>query len=711
MSTPTVHRTARSKKPLPGAPRTATLATLAAPFIAATVLDEAWTRLIDVVAPRYDERRPGVLLALAMVLEAEARGHTALDFDRIEDLLPPRSEPAPEKRRPVEDPRPVDDGVAAGGLDETVDEAEERTDEIDEAVEPPTTVLDWKPVRDGAAMLATSKLVGGPDDATTPFVGLGGDTTLFLSRRFFHAQREVARRLVGLAKAAPVNPVAGAAVEDFVTTLLAAKDHGAQAVLAMRCFLDGGRVTVITGGPGTGKTFSIARTLAAMFLDAAAKGLPVPRVAMAAPTGKAAVRMREALAEAVNKAPAVPAAAKLELAKVSQLTVHKLLGIRPTTGKPRHDADTPLPYDVVVVDEASMLDVALMDKLLAAIGPSTRLVLLGDRDQLASVDAGTVLADVVAGRFAERDDALAKRVIFFETTHRFSDDSPMGIFARNVRTPAKVESSQDVRARLAVAEEVLCRGELGQAVPDDPRLAATVLDDLAKPYIDGYVKLLAVPDRTTLNVPEVLKELDRYRVLCTHRRGPRGVAGLNRAIDERVRKALRASGRETGGRELPVRARCWVGLPVLVTENAYDLDLRNGDVGLVLPGPNHTLDACFLRAGDAPDSPRVQRVRVERLPPWMPAFAMTVHKGQGSQYANVALVLAGRDSPLETRELIYTGITRAQIGARWIGSREALHRGLARPVGRASALQRILDAELAQTPLRGVGASYEALAP
>ncbi len=215
----------------------------------------------------------------------------------------------------------------------------------------------------------------------------------------------------------------------------------------------------------------------------------------------------------------------------------------------------------------------------------------------------------------------------------------------------------------------------------------------------------------------MLDAFDAYRILCTHRAGPRGVSGLNRAVGEIVRKEAEEQWKEHAaktpkvrkarpteadgtegdaqdkpkeGRPFPRKGGFWLGLPVLVTENSYDVGLFNGDIGLVLPGAHGGVEVVFPR-----EKGSVQRVRVERLPPWLPAFALTVHKSQGSQFDAVAVVLSERRSPIETRELVYTGVTRAKKRVHLVGCAEGLDAALARPVGRVSALRAFLERALA----------------
>ena len=734
--------------------RTAELAAMAVPLVKAGVISEAHLQLVDLVAPRFHEGRPEVLLALALVLEAEERGHTALDFKRLSTLLPPRKEPGTSARKAEVETRSPADEQPKGGDDEQEesadDEAAPSSDEPkDEAEtgEGDDAPIDWSAALRGAAMLESSALVGGPDAADRPFAALpprpGDEATLYLTRRFVDEQRRVAKHLALLAKTR-VSGLSPEAIEGLQGKLLASDDLKSQGARGMSLGLDGHRLTVITGGPGTGKTFSVARTLAALFTDT--KVAARPRIALAAPTGKAAVRMIEAIAEAV--APQIPDPKYRErllapdideeiadaLRALPAFTLHKLLGIRPGSGVPRHGPTNPLPYEIVVVDEASMMDVVLMRKLLESIGQGARLILLGDRDQLASVDAGSVLADVVAGHFANATDSLSNRVVFYSESRRFTANSAVGQFAKAVQTPIGTESAEGLGVRLSAAAKAIDKAPTWYELKDSPRLEPEVITKLAAPYLTGYVDLLMqsmgqvaptpqlpaetpVPDsaartaaaekarQTTEELAaSLLKALDGYRILCTHRRGRRGVAGLNRAVGEQIRKALTDRWLSTHGKgsKYPARSEIFHGMPILVTENAYDVDLRNGDIGLALKSGKEGLVVFFPRAKSNVHPRGVHRLAIGRLPPWMPAFAMTIHKSQGSQYKCVAMVLAGRESPIETRELVYTAVTRAKDEVVGYGSRAGLEQALARPVGRVSALQRYI-ADALGVPTSGSG--------
>jgi len=489
----------------------------------------------------------------------------------------------------------------------------------------------------------------------------------------------------------------------------------------------------VSGGPGTGKAYSVSRVLAAL-LVANDPGRPLG-IALAAPTGKAAVRMRDAIREAVGERLDVPDAVRAALLALEATTLHRLIGLRPD-GSARHDRHQPIEADVVVIDEASMVDVALFRRVLGALAPETRLVLLGDRDQLASVDAGAALADLVRGRDGGglATAPLTSRIQAFTVSRRFASAPHIALTAACLQSEAApregLPASHD--ARLERALELLTgRGLPERAEPSPaerivwlgagadrstgarPRPSPAQLDALAAPYLtgsvdlgsldairrgelegppaplEGYVRRLARhldpsrrarrrPWRDSLLEPatqrSLLDALDQYRVLATHREGPLGVEGLERAIAARVRAFLARLG-------VDARGAHWLGRPILITENAYDVGLMNGDVGLVLP-TQRGLEVAFPsdRAG------QVRTVPLARLPSHEGALAMTVHKSQGSQFDRVALVLAGRASPIQTRELVYTAITRAKQQLLWLGDEGELRAALVRRAERLTLL-------------------------
>ncbi|MGD9514704.1 exodeoxyribonuclease V subunit alpha [Mycolicibacterium sp.] len=396
-------------------------------------------------------------------------------------------------------------------------------------------------------------------------------------------------------------------------------------------------LTVLTGGPGTGKTTTVARLLASIAEQAESAGGAPPRMALAAPTGKAAARLQDAVHAEVGKLPAVDQG---RLAGLRATTLHRLLGSRPdTSSRFRHHRDNRLPHDVIVVDETSMVSLTMMARLLEAVRPDTRLLFVGDPDQLASVDAGAVLADLVEGL----GDA---GVVELKTPHRFGET--IGSLAEAIRAGDADTAVQLLRAG-------------GDAVAwldtDDPSdaLRATLVaraDELRRAALLGDA-------RAALGV------LDDHRLLCAHRRGPFGVTHWNRQVERWLAD-------KTGQ---PMWSQWYPGRPLLVTANDYGLGVYNGDTGVVVAAP----DGLRAHVGSLQFAPG-------RLGEVETMFAMTIHKSQGSQADEVTVLLPPQDSRLLTRELFYTAVTRAKKHVRVVGTEASVRTAIGRRATRASGL-------------------------
>ena len=529
---------------------------------------------------------------------------------------------------------------------------------------------------DRAALLA-SAVVGTPLAAPTLPLVLDDDGRLYLQRHYGDEQR-LARRLLLAARAdpQPITPELRALLQRlFDNAGDGAIDWQQVAVaLALRQ-----RLVLISGGPGTGKTSTVLRLLVCLLAQD-----PGCRIALAAPTGKAAARMAEALVQRAAALPAGLPADLLQRLPRQALTLHRLLGARPD-GSFAHDAANPLAVDALVVDEASMLDGALAARLFDAVPPPARIVLLGDQDQLAAVEAGAVFAELSADpslsepcrrALAEacgvpmealqtppprRAGALQDSTVWLQRNYRFGADSAIG------RLAAQVNAGRAAEALATLREG----GDALRWIDDGgPAPAAATLDACMEGY-SGYLDALrdGVTDPAAL-----LKRFDAFRVLCARREGPRGAAAMNDRLDAAARRTAPRGGLALAGPWYP-------GRPVLILRNEPALQLANGDVGLALPDAQGRLQVVFMQADG-----RLHRVAPARLPAHQSAFALTVHKAQGSEFDALLLLMPERRSAVATRELLYTAITRARRRVTLAGSAAVLGAAMQSPTRRHSGL-------------------------
>jgi exodeoxyribonuclease V alpha subunit len=509
----------------------------------------------------------------------------------------------------------------------------------------------------------------GPPDGTGPLV-LDAGHRLYLRRYWEYQQRlaSMISRRVGWSDADLDEELLREGLERLFPAEPGRIDW--QRVAALQALRR--RLCVISGGPGTGKTYTVARILALVLEQAAARGRDAPRITLLAPTGKAAARLRDTIASFPDLA-----GGGLEPVAREASTIHRRLRpVRGSSTRFRHDATSPLATDLVVVDEASMVDLSLMTRLLDAVPAGARLILLGDRDQLASVEAGAILGDVCNAGAGPGPSAGVARdierltgqslpagdrpehtgiwdcVVQLEHSYRYGDATSIASLARAIR-------SGDAAAAL----DVLASG-------DHPSISLYGTDDGAfvRAAVEGFRDTLAQDDPLA-----ALSAYERFRVLCPLRRGPQGVEAVNPTIEQ----ALRREGL------LGTRGRWYAGRPILVTSNDYQLQLFNGDAGLVLPSPEHAgAPRAFFGAG--------RSVAPTRLPAHETAFAMSVHKSQGSEFDEVVILLPGRYTPLLTRELLYTAVSRARTKVTIFGSREIVERAVEARIHRASGLREAL---------------------
>jgi exodeoxyribonuclease V alpha subunit len=510
----------------------------------------------------------------------------------------------------------------------------------------------------GRDQISGSRLAGS-GGASTPLV-LDAKGRLYLRRYWEYEQRVVDDLLARAANPVEIEP---RAVAPIAAALF--PDRSGQAgepnwQLAAALVACRQRLCVITGGPGTGKTYSVARILALLAELALQQGKAPPRVLLAAPTGKAASRLAQAIGEASATLTGISQQARAQLPAVAS-TIHRLL--RPVAGSPtrfRFGPDQPFPADVVVIDECSMVDLALFSHLLAAIPAQARLILLGDEHQLASVEAGAVLGDLcdrgAPHGYSERQvrwlaeasgwrlarlpiqqsatSPLADSIVRLTYSHRFKPDSGIGALARAINQGNAEE-----------AWKLLCAAGAGEAIGlAPPARARQIRAELRNAVVRGFQPYLQADD------PAVrLNAFASYRVLCPHRHGPAGVSFLNRQIEASLAAA----------QLLDPYGPWYDQRPVLVTENNYTFGLFNGDLGIVCrtaetSGPGSVTVAFLTPEGT------VRYVSPWRLPAHETAFAMTVHKSQGSEFDEIDVVLPAEPTPLLTRELLYTAVTRAK---------------------------------------------------
>ena len=683
-----------------------------------------WLRRLDSALPaqllRLDANTsPAVLVATALLAQMEGRGHTCL---AVQSLATPPGDWLGGSAQALHAPQ----GLLALWAHMPQDAAA------------------WLTALQ-AAPPACLRLADAPDLGQPLVLGGSADAPLLYLRRYRAYEERVGQSLLQRAQSAL--PVPEVLARQWLDRFFAEPTPSGDApeaptdwqkwacAVALRAHL-----SVITGGPGTGKTYTAARLLA--LLLALHDGPSPLRVALAAPTGKAAARLKQSIdgsLKALQGQAGEGASAALDLDALIQRigparTLHALLGARPDTRQFRHHAANPLDVDVLIVDEASMVHLEMMDALLQALPPTARLVLLGDKDQLASVEAGAVLGDVCRGaaqgaylpdtlryaqavagqrlpdafhaRAGQAMSALAQQTVMLRQSRRF--DGPIGQLAMAVNAGdaeaawaclrAAPGSAQPLRALQPETAQAVCALALGasgqasytdylQCLREGPA-GSGEMDGQAEGLKDGQEEgpkdgqaddqKGGQKDRQNEGeaahaawVRRVLRAFDRFRILCAVHQGEWGTSALNAA----VQKALADAG------WLQPQGEWFAGRPVMVTRNDAQLGVFNGDVGVVLPNLLGVLKVWFL------DGEHLRSVSVSRLAHADTAFVMTVHKSQGSEFAHTALVLPPGAAEVLSRELVYTGITRAREQFTLIeGQAGLLNAAMTRPSVRASGL-------------------------
>lgn len=498
--------------------------------------------------------------------------------------------------------------------------------------------LPWPALEPWLAAVAASPLVAVGDAAADRLPLRLVGSALYLDR-FWQQERALAVDLRALH--APAVSVDDGVLADGLDRLFTDDAQRRAGETALRR-----RLSVIAGGPGTGKTTTVARIVALLLEQG------VSLVALAAPTGKAAARLEEALHEAAGSMD-VSAETRSALQGLSASTLHRLLGWRPgSRSRFRHGRENRLPHDVVIVDETSMVSLSMMAALAEAVRPGARLVLVGDPGQLTSVEAGAVLGDIVVS------DALADGVVVLEKVHRYE----AGI--AELATAISAGDADTVLDLLLAELEDVVWLDVDAATAHVEELAE--VRDVAVAAASGVVSSASAGDASG-----ALRALESFRLLCAHRRGPHGAQTWMRVLEGWLAEGV--AGFDPG-------AEWYVGRPLLVTENDYGLKLYNGDTGVVIDVGDDRVQAAFERGGEPVTFSPTRLGAVDTV------YAMTIHKSQGSQFGTVAVVLPDADSAMLTRELLYTAVTRARERVVIVGDEAAVRAAVGRSTGRASGL-------------------------
>ncbi len=643
-------------------------------------------------------------LALAMAARAPRMGHVCLDLASTGTIRPVRTED--DEGTPLQD-------------------------------------LDWPDTGAWLAALRDSPLcrIAG-DERDTPLVleAAGDDGGRLYLDRYWRYERDVQDQVLARLALSPTDVDLGLLKEGLTHLLRPSTGVGlpviqGQQVAAMLSVMN--RFSILSGGPGTGKTTTVTVILLLVLQQARARDPEhVPHVHLMAPTGKAAARMSESIRENLQAFrerlatdglgprfdPAI-----LDMVPLEAKTLHRGLGLLPDRpSQPRYHARNPLPADLVIVDEASMVDIGTMARLLQALPREARVILIGDRNQLASVECGAVLGDLcgvglsplpgVSPRIAslvkdllgvESHDVTQRTpdvlteyrvptsqfgapirdaVMHLSAPVRFSADGGIGRAARAIQEAGTTEGLDAVVQLISVDAKTGPDGRSGVPQLAWIDLASTHDIDRIKPMVLGHYlpvlsKAIASMRASDLSedsrrkaAADALTALAGFRVLCTHRRGPRGVETINRLVRDWLAGPLAVN-----------RDDWYAGRPIMVTRNDYHAGLFNGDIGLVLPDPRH--DGSLMAFFPWPGDEQVRAFPRGGLPPHETVFAMTVHKSQGSQFNEVLMLLPAKPSDLVTRELVYTGITRARSGVTVAGNAKVLREAVRRPVHRASGLR------------------------
>ena len=635
------------------------------PFVRAGVFGATEVHTVAAFARHASAAPPRVLLAAALAVRAPLHGHVCVDLAEARDTVVSALEAAADVV--AVDTEGDTEGDAAGDTDASA----EPPLGLGDAAPVPLDELDWPDTDGWLDAVADSPLVARvepdhegpvPRDADGHLVPLVVERGRLYLTRFWSLERYVAadlrHRAGGSGGATATLPDAAAEIERLFHATGAPVDPDQLAAATAGVERD---LVVVSGGPGTGKTTTVARFLAGLVaadLAAAPAGEPPRlRIALAAPTGKAAARMTEALRSSVDAvAGDLDSEVVSHLAALEAVTLHRLLGRSDGAGF-RHGPDRRLPHDVVIVDEVSMVSLSLMAHLLAAVRPDATVLLVGDPSQLASIEAGAVLGDIVTGATAASANGAAgvgASVRSLRTVHRQDEGSgilDLAIAIRAGHPDAVLDLLRSGRADLRWIEPETAEG--------------AGLDELQRELAEAARGV--VDAATDGDIAGALGQLAATKVLCAHRRGDLGVAGWNQRLERQL---------GVGG----FGDDAWyVGRPVMVTRNDPLNGVFNGDVGVATRVEGRDV-VWFPRAGGPQ---RVDSARLDRI---ATQWAMSIHKSQGSEFDHVVVTLPAAGSRILTRELLYTAVTRARTELTLVASEAAIRTAVERPVTRASGL-------------------------
>jgi exodeoxyribonuclease V alpha subunit len=617
-------------------------------FNEAGVLAAADVHVSERLTALAGERDEAVALAIALAVRAPRLGHVLVDLARIRETAT------------VDTEEPVD-----------------------------LSALPWPEVPAWPARVGASGLVAVGDDADTggsvcPLRLVG--SWLYLDR-YWSEERALAGGLLALSSHAAVDVDLDALAEGL-RRLFPGQRQSRQCLAAASAVLR--RFAVVAGGPGTGKTTTVARIVALLAEQASCAAAPAPLIALAAPTGKAAARLQEAVHGEASRLDVAEGTCEV-LLSLHASTLHRLLGWRPGSfSRFRHNRNRRLPHDVVIVDETSMVSLSLMARLLDALAPDARLILVGDPGQLASIEAGAVLGDIVGpagdrlligaparARLAAvtgQDLAVPEPRVGPDGRDRRSPGDGIVVLHRVHRFGGGIEAlavairsgdGDAVMALLAEPREDVAWIAVDASAPEAMSELGT-LSDLASASARAVIEAARAGD-----APAAIAALGGFRILCAHRRGPLGVATWTARLEAWLETAIAGFAAED---------RWYVGRPLLVTENDYELGLYNGDTGVIVQSTPDRVSAAFQRGSET------VQYSPERLAAVDTVYAMTIHKSQGSQFDTVAALLPAPESRILSRELLYTAATRARHKLILAGTEETIRAAVAKPLARASGL-------------------------